>query len=76
MLKKIFNVLWKSATAYVVAGFALIQVASVVVSNVSIQDTLGISSELFMQTLLIGIPAFLPIFLVIAYFLRSEERDS
>lgn len=54
MIKKVFKVLWKSATAYVVAGFALIQLASVVVNNVSIKDTLGISQELFMQTLFIG----------------------
>ena len=37
MLKMIFNVLWKSATANVVAGFAIIQVASVVVRNDTIQ---------------------------------------
>lgn len=75
MLKKVFKVLWKSATAYVVAGFALIQLASVVVNNVSIKDTLGISQELFMQTLFIGVPAFLPVFLLMAYFLRSEDDE-
>ena len=75
MLKKVFKVLWKSATAYVVAGFALIQLASVVVNNVSIKDTLGISQELFMQTLFIGVPAFLPVFLLLAYFLRSEDDE-
>ena len=41
----IFNMLWKSATAYIIAGVALIQLASVVTDNISTVETLGITKE-------------------------------
>ena len=60
----IFNMLWKSATAYIIAGVALIQLASVVTDNISTVETLGITKETFMQILFVSIPLFLPVFLL------------
>ena len=64
---KIINLLVKTATAYVVAGFAVLQVASIVVDNISTQEIFGMSSESLMQMLLILIPSGLPIALLLAY---------
>ena len=51
----IFNMLWKSATAYIIAGVALIQLASVVTDNISTVEILGITKETFMQILFVSI---------------------
>ena len=71
----IFNMLWKSATAYIIAGVALIQLASVVTDNISTVETLGITKETFMQILFVSIPVFLPIFLLITYFIKKNNPD-
>tara|TARA_B000000441_G_C21736935_1_gene350607 strand:+ start:1587 stop:1820 length:234 start_codon:yes stop_codon:yes gene_type:complete len=71
----IFNMLWKSATAYIIAGVALIQLASVVTDNISTVETLGITKETFMQILFVSIPLFLPVFLLITYFIKKNNPD-
>ena len=71
----IFNMLWKSATAYIIAGVALIQLASVVTDNISTVEILGITKETFMQILFVSIPVFLPIFLLITYFIKKNNPD-
>ena len=71
----IFNMLWKSATAYIIAGVALIQLASVVTDNISTVKILGITKETFMQILFVSIPVFLPIFLLITYFIKKNNPD-
>ncbi len=80
MLKTIFQMLWKTATAYVVIGFAAIQLGSIVVENISTQKVLGVPSEVFMQTLLVGIPVLLPIVLLVTYFIKrgslAEETEN
>ena len=67
--------LWKSATAYIIAGVALIQLASVVTDNISTVETLGITKETFMQILFVSIPVFLPVFLLITYFIKKNNPD-
>ena len=69
-LHNIFNLLIKTATAYVVTGFAIIQVSSIVVDNVSTQAILGLSAEAFMQLLFIAIPTGLPLVLIVTYILK------
>ena len=54
-LHKIGNLLIKTAGTYVVSGFAVIQVSSIVVDNVSTQAILGLKPEVFMQYLFIVI---------------------
>ena len=71
----IFNMLWKSATAYIIAGVALIQLASVVTDNISTVEILGITKETFMQILFVSIPVFLQIFLLITYFIKKNNTD-
>ena len=75
-LHNIFNLLIKTATAYVVAGFAIIQLSSIVVDNVSTNDVLGIPPETLMQILFISIPSGLPIILVLTYILKRKNIDS
>ena len=74
-LHNIFNLLIKTATAYVVAGFAIIQLSSIVVDNISTNDVLGIPPETLMQILFIVIPSGLPIILVITYMLKRKNID-
>ena len=74
-LHNIFNLLIKTATAYVVAGFAIIQLSSIVVDNISTNDVLGIPPETLMQILFIVIPSGLPIILVITYILKRKNID-
>ena len=75
-LHKIGNLLFKTATAYVVAGFATIQVSSIVVSNVSLKETFGISSESFMQFLFVFILVGFPLVLVFAYIYKSKNLNA
>ena len=75
-LHKIGNLLFKTATAYVVAGFATIQVSSIVVSNISLNETFGISSESFMQFLFIFILVGFPIVLVFSYIYKSKNLNA
>ena len=73
---KIINLLVKTATAYVVVGFAVLQVASIVVENVSTQEIFGLSSESLMQILLVLIPSGLPIALLLAYISKSKKLNT
>ena len=50
-LKNVITTLLKSATGYIVASFALIQVSSIVSDNVAIGNSLGLSNEAMMQYL-------------------------
>ena len=71
---KIINLLVKTATAYVVAGFAVLQVASIVVDNISTQEIFGMSSESLMQMLLIQ---FLPGYLLrCCWHMSQKARNS
>ena len=53
-LKNVISTLLKSATGYIVASFALIQVSSIVSDNIAIGSSLGLSNETIMQYILIG----------------------
>ena len=77
-LHKIGNILIKTAAAYAVVSFGIIQVASIATDNLSTQSILGISSESFMQLLFIIILAIFPIVLIISYFVKrnSLNRDT
>jgi len=74
-LHNIFNLLIKTATAYIVACFAIIQVSSIVVDNVSTEAILGLSPEAFMQLLFIGLPVGLPVVLIITYISKRKSID-
>ena len=54
-LKNVITTLLKSATGYIVASFALIQVSSIVSDNVAIGNSLGLSNEAMMQYIFIGL---------------------
>ena len=77
-LHKISNILIKTAAAYAVVSFGIIQVASIATDNLSTQSIFGISSESFMQLLFIIILAIFPIALIISYFVKrnSLNRDT
>ena len=77
-LHKIGNILIKTAAAYAVVSFGVIQVASIATDNLSTESILGISSESFMQLLFIIILAIFPIVLTVSYFVKrnSLNRDT
>ena len=77
-LHKIGNILIKTAAAYAVVSFGIIQVASIATDNLSTESILGISSESFMQLLFITILAIFPIVLTVSYFVKrnSLNRDT
>ena len=72
-IKKIFLKLWKAATAYVVASIALIQLASVVLANVSSEEFFGYSSETVMQFIFITVLALFPVVLIASYFVKGTS---
>ena len=75
MIKGIFAKLWKTATAYVVGSIALIQLASVVLSNISSESSLGYGTEAIMQFIFIATLALFPVTLIAAYFFQSDSDD-
>ena len=76
MIKGIFTKLWKTATAYVVGSIALIQLASVVLSNISSESSLGYSTETTMQFIFIATLTLFPVALIAAYFFQSDTDDN
>ena len=75
-LNKIFNLLLKTATAYIVASIALVQLSNIVVDNVSTKEILGLPPESFMQLLFIIIPSGFPLVLIAAYFIKRNALDN
>ena len=76
MLKAIFVKIWKVATAYVVGSIALIQLASVVFSNVSTLETFGYQTESVMQILFITVLVLFPIVILFSYFMTGDDSSS
>ena len=72
-LKNVVTTLLKSATGYIVASFALIQVSSIVSDNVAIGNSLGLSNERIMQYIFIGLLIFFPIFLIFTYIFKRKS---
>ena len=72
-LKNVITTLLKSATGYIVASFALIQVSSIVSDNVAIGNSLGLSNEAMMQYIFIGLLIFFPIFLIFTYIFKRKS---
>ena len=72
-LKNVISTLLKSATGYIVASFALIQVSSIVSDNVAIGSSLGLSNETIMQYIFIGLLIFFPIFLIFTYIFKRKS---
>ena len=67
------SVLIKTAGTYAVSGFALIQLSSIVVDNISTEEVLGITSESFMQLLFIVIISGFPISLILAFIFKRKS---
>jgi len=66
------SVLIKTAGTYAVSGFALIQLSSIVVDNISTEEVLGITSESFMQLLFIVIISGFPLSLILAFIFKRK----
>ena len=49
-MNNFFKKVWKSTVAYVVGSLGFIQLASVILDNISTEDVFGTSSEVIMQT--------------------------
>ena len=69
---KYFRDLWKITTAYLVGSFALIQFANIALPYFEVEAILGLSSDLFMRLLFIGLPIGLPIVLIVGYVLNKK----
>ena len=67
------SVLIKTAGTYAVSGFALIQLSSIVVDNISTEQVLGIASESFMQLLFIVIILGFPLSLILAFIFKRNS---
>ena len=67
------SVLIKTAGTYAVSGFALIQLSSIVVDNISTEEVLGITSESFMQLLFIVIISGFPLSLILAFIFKRNS---
>ena len=72
----ISNTLLKSATGYIVASFALIQVSSIVTDNISMIDLLGLPKEIFMQYMFISLTVLFPIFLIFTFIYKRKKIDT
>lgn len=69
------SILIKTAGTYAVSAFALIQLSSIVVTNISTTDILGITSERFMQLLFIVIVIGFPLSLIIAFAFKKKNLN-
>ena len=67
------SVLIKTAGTYAVSGFALIQLSSIVVDNISTEQVLGVTSESFMQSLFIVIILGFPLSLILAFIFKRNS---
>ncbi|MDA8999257.1 hypothetical protein N9J57_03575 [Gammaproteobacteria bacterium] len=72
-LHNIGSALFKTATAYGVGAFATIQLSSIVVDNVSVDNILGMSSESLMQILFILLIAGFPLSLIATFIFRKKN---
>ncbi|MDA7800542.1 hypothetical protein N9A14_02560 [Gammaproteobacteria bacterium] len=72
-LHNIGSALFKTATAYGVSAFATIQLSSIVVDNVSVDNILGMSSESLMQILFILLIAGFPLSLIATFIFRKKN---
>ena len=70
------SILIKTAGTYAVTAFALIQLSSIVVSNISTVDILGITSERFMQLLFIIVLIGFPLSLIIKATSESKGDNA
>ena len=64
--------LWKIATAYLVGSFALIQFVNIALPYFEVESILGLSSDILMRFLFIGLPIGLPLVLVIGFALNKK----
>ena len=69
------SILIKTAGTYAVSAFALIQLSSIVVTNISTIDILGITSERFMQLLFIIALIGFPLSLIIAFSFKKKNLN-
>ena len=69
------SILVKTAGTYAVSAFALIQLSSIVVTNISTIEILGISSERFMQLLFIVVLVGFPLSLIIAFSFKKKNLN-
>ena len=69
------SVLIKTAGTYAVSAFALIQLSSIVVANISTLEILGITSERFMQLLFIVVLVGFPFSLIIAFSFKKKSLN-
>lgn len=69
------SILFKTAGTYAVSAFALIQLSSIVVTNISTVDILGVTSERFMQLLFIIVLIGFPLSLVIAFSFKKKNLN-
>ena len=69
------SILIKTAGTYAVTAFALIQLSSIVVTNISTVDILGITSERFMQLLFIIVLIGFPLSLIIAFSFKKKNLN-
>jgi TolB-like protein len=67
------SILIKTAGTYAVSAFALIQLSSIVVTNISTIEILGITSERFMQLLFIVVLVGFPLSLIIAFSFKKKN---
>ena len=67
------SILIKTAGTYAVTAFALIQLSSIVVTNISTVDILGITPERFMQLLFIIVLIGFPLSLIIAFSFKKKN---
>ena len=71
----ISSILIKTAGTYAVSAFALIQLSSIVVANISTLEILGITSERFMQLLFIVVLVGFPFSLIIAFSFKKKNLN-
>ena len=69
------SILFKTAGTYAVSAFALIQLSSIVVTNISTVDMLGVTSERFMQLLFIIVLIGFPLSLIIAFSFKKKNLN-
>ena len=75
-MKNIFPILWKTTTAYMIVSFGVVQLADVVVNNLSSENLGDMDPASIMQTVFLLVGAGFPLALLVAVWIEQSKSNT
>ena len=75
-MKNIFPILWKTTTAYMIVSFGVVQLADVVVNNLSSENLGDMDPASIMQTVFLLVGAGFPLALLVALWIEQSKSNT